>query len=460
MKKQWISLLLALTMLLLCGCNGNTASTGSTGTNPTNTGMASTTTADLESNIYHQKVMEQVYEPPVYDGQPLIPYDPDRQVYISLANQDCDFYPDYGSNGVMFWIITREHYASDDIQVHIDTSVKYEVTVADMTESCQELSHNAFYPNFGLQKYQYMCMQKLDWRELARIAIYAKTAAELARRHAPSSEEYAGYMALQTEYWTLSDSYTNQYQAVNMETMPKFSAYRVSVNFRELSSLNNSEEIVETVEFKIGGSTYTQNIGQWRLHNFTPTEILDAIPTGVGITSMRSVTTALGSPALADGFENLLGLFWINATEDLTVTGVRQFETGDRAVDIIGAKIQLLDKEAMEDKGKQVVLMEYFWDLAQPLDIAAGTLAKIDLYVQDERMKNFDGCFTAYFFLDYTVRDQTDAILSPCRLSRLNDNVWDTYLMAFEGVDMGEYYNVYYASTSDWRWELPEAWRP
>ena len=447
-------MLLALTMLLLCGCGGNTDPTGSTGIN------ATATTADLESNIYHQKVMEQVYEPPAYDGEPLIPYDPDRQVYISLSNQDCDFYSDYGSTGVMFWVITREHYASDDIQVHIDTSVKYEVTVADMTESCQKLSHNAVYPNFGLQKYQYMCMQKPDWRELARIAIYAKTAAELARQYTPSSKEYIGYRELQAENLALSDAYAAQYQAVNMDTMPKFSAYRVSINFRELSALESNEEIVETVEFKIGGTAYTQNIGQWRLHNFTPQEILNAIPTGVGITSMRSVTTALGSPATVDGFENLPGLFWVNATEDLTVTGVRQFETGDRAVDIIGAKIQMLDKEAMEDEGKQVVLMEYFWDPGQLLDIAAGTLAKIDLYVQDERLKNFEGCFTAYFFLDYTVRDQTDSILSPCRLSRLNDNVWDTYLMAFEGVDMGEYYNVYYASTSDWRWELPEDWRP
>lgn len=452
MKKRWLSLLLALTLLLLCGCSGNTDPTGSNSTDP------AATTVDLESNIYHQKVMEQMYDPPVYDGEPPIPYDPDRQVYISLSNQDCDFYADYGSVGVVFWIITREHYNEDDIQVHIETSAKYEVSVADMTESCQVLSHNAFYPTYGLQQNQYICMQQPDWQELARSAIYNGIVADFIRRTAPGSEERAGYTELRHVYRDVWDAYETQYLAVNMDTMPKFSAYRVAIYFRELSKLDSAEEVVNTVEFEIGGTTYTQHIGQWRLHNSTPQEIIDAIPAGVGVTATKMITTGLGTPAMADGIEILPGLFYVETTEDLTLTGIRQFETGDRAVNILGAKVWMLDKKIWKEEGREVVLMEFLWDPNQPLDIAADSLVKIDLYVQDERLKNFDGCFTAFFFLDYAVRNQTDSILNPARLCRLNEHVWDTYLMAFEGIDLGEYYNVYYASTLAWRKELPEGW--
>ena len=69
---------------------------------------------------------------------------------------------------------------------------------------------------------------------------------------------------------------------------------------------------------------------------------------------------------------------------------------------------------------------------------------------------------TTTIFVDYIVvaTGETHTLSMPCLFPR-NNNLWDTYCLAFLGEDVGEYYyylpgdmlNVY------WIREIPEDWR-
>lgn len=448
MKKRLISLCLLLA-LVLCGCGKKPGAI----TDPANqmtTGPQSSGTAEID---YHQEILSHMYEIPEYNATPLIAYDPERQVYISLANQDCDFYPKYVFTGLMFWVITKEQYDKSQITVQLPSQTSYTVHVEDMT-------HNAFevdpeYPSgrhgiYGLTHWQGFTLLGADWRQIGQEALYRKAAARLAESYEPGSAEYEGFQKAATENTSdLWIEYIEKFKKITNEELPKFSCYRVSINFSDLGSY---EETVETADITVGDNTYTVEFGQWRLHTEFPDEIKDAYTEKKGLSGSR-VRIAFTEPVYTDGYASLGNTFVFTVQESLTVLGLHQLDTEVPEIPVIGAKVRILE-EGLD--GQFVTIMDYYWDTEQPLTFEPGTTVAIDLYVKDDRFCQYEFCFTACFFMDYEIRDKQYQYPSPMMLNCIHDNVWDTYLLAFEGVDVGEYYTCYvYPTSYDWVREIP-----
>jgi len=213
--KKLFSLFLALLLLFLCGCTkepivnpteSNVATFGTTGSTPAVTiptaALPETTVSDDTDIDYHQEIMSKMHEIPEYNTEPLIEHDPERQVYISLANQDCDFYPDYFFTGLMFWVITREHYDKSKISVKIPSQTSYTVHVEDMTKRAFELDPKQ--PSgrdgiYGLTQWQGFSLLGANWQQLGQDALYRKIATKLAASYKKGSEEHEGFILAANE---------------------------------------------------------------------------------------------------------------------------------------------------------------------------------------------------------------------------------------------------------------------
>ena len=437
MKKRIISLFL-VSVLLLSGC----AVDPQRDPTETTTGLAS-----LEE--YREKVIAAA-EVITYDAEPLIEYDPDREVYISLANTDCDFYPTFWISKANLVIITKEHYNVEDIQVNIPMKTEYTLDIKDVTDWCAVPAYRSEQSHYGLQLYQYMCMQGFDWQELGKLQAYVDSAQKLQRQNvgiADKGEENKAYAEIaymyQEEINQIFAKYEADYQKLSQEEIPQFGAYRIGIKFVASEERTYFDETVEQVEFVIGGKSHKVEIGQWRFHETCPQTLMDSF-TRIGLEKETLASTGLNHSPYFGSYTFLGDFFAFTAETDLIVTGIRQFDTD---LDVLGAQVTV---------GKQV---SYFWEMDIPIEVKKGEKVEIDLYLRDDRFAKHDVCITSYIIMDYEIRGKAYEMITPCYLLRWDMHCWDSYLMAFEGIDAGPYYACYLDPMNDsWLEELPESW--
>ena len=428
MKKRIISLILA-TVLLLGGCAGDPQQ------DPT---VTTAGTTSLEE--YRQKVIAAA-EVATYDAEPLIEYDPNREVYISLANRNCDYYPNYWFNRENVIIITKEHYDIDEIQVNIPMQTEYTVEIQDRTDWCTVPAYDSEQDRFALHLYQYMCLQGVDWQEIGQLNANVDAALQLEFQSGTDQKARQAYQTLRKEYQAAAEAifqkYESEYYALSREDIPQFGVYYMRIFFPERGDY---EETVETVEFVIGGKSYSVDIGQWRFHKTCPQMLLD----GFNRVGLKQIDIAIGqvptSPYCGD-YAYLPTTFTFEAKEDLTVTGIHYEGT---ALNILGAQVTVSGQAA------------FFWNMDTPIEVEKGDNVQMDLYLRDDYFSEYNVCITGYPVMDYEIRGKAYGMVTPCLLFRW-DTYWDSYLMAFKGIDVGAYY-TYLTDYTYWLEEMPEAW--
>ncbi|MBQ3147525.1 MAG: hypothetical protein IJB91_07340 [Oscillospiraceae bacterium] len=457
MKRRSLCLMLAMVLLLLSGCGS------STNTDPTGGTSAAGT------DIYHQKVMERMAESeftPPYEGKPWIEHDPNRRIYISLGGQDCDFYPNTNMalNQFTFWIISLDKIDPSRIQLDIPMQTAYEVGVTDCTEMTHgTVHHEGVVGNFGLTQQQYFCMANVDFQERERLGLYASICGDLyrefqdkafaenmTREEIEASEEYQFYKEKNNEYNAKNLEPSKQYKALTKEEVPKFYAYWVHITFPGLGSY---EETVEELTVIVEDSRYAMEIGQWRFHTQTPQEILDAREArqiyGVGGgTGFQKRLTSIPSP---EGYDHIT--FYLTGKEDLVITGVDLLEGPNSTANVVAGRVQIYEED---ESGREVVVLEYLWDTKTPLEFKEGQNVRIDLCIQDDRVKEYEVGFTRFSILRCTYRGQPCAYYHE-HLEQRDGHPWEIYLMAFAGVDVGEYYH-YHQPVVGWYKDIPAEW--
>lgn len=419
MKK--ICLLLAI-VLLLSGC----------GKEPTIT-ESPTITDPLEGTIPTDK-LPVVLE---YEGELLIPLDTEREVYISLANQDIDFYPVNDGPFVNFNILTKKHYSESEIKISIPMETSYEVLVEDYSEWYRQVPSDETGEALSLE--QFMFMQDADWRILGQMQMNAKPADDQ-----DPNESLDAILRFEEEM----DKYRTTYSQLQASDIPEVYIYSVDILFTGLYDPQRvlHDEVVEIMDIEIGDEIYTINIGQWRFHTELPEE-LEYKRIGIKPSDSYSIRVMPYSDnAYLNGYALFANVFSFTADKDITITGIRQYGA---EVDLLGARISTSGNS-----------MDYYWDMEQPIYVSAGEEVSIDVFVYDNRLKQYELNMLTYLMLDYEIGSQTCAMRSACCFTRMND-VWDTYFLAFEGYDIGEYYTCFYNPEWHGWWldTLPDDWR-
>lgn len=458
MKK--LCLMLALLMILLCGCDGAVAPAGSTPTETEGTVAANTEgTENTESTEKPTTETTGTQEPigkreipkledvtnqiPAYTGEQKVPYDPDWTAYFSAANIEMDLYKECPFHGFSVTIITKDYYNTESIQVNVPAKTAYEIAVTNAAPP-DDLGPDVSWdgpPKF--KDYHYLSLQGIDWQEYAQIRedFYAINSiiddyfVELVQTN--RLDEYTAY---KQKYLNLRDNYKAQYEALGDVSAP-FYVYSVEIRF---NGIGTYDETIETVEFVLGNERYTVDIGQVRLHTECP-EVLKEGRSSENV--VYALNTFVGSQ-FNGGYYALRNddAFEFVAEKDMTVTGIRQLGV---EVGLLGAQVSI--------SGSTVA--DYFWDLQRPLEIQKGDKVSISLYIKDDKFSQYEMTITTYIILDYEINGKAFTKCMPCKFRRYNNYGWDVYLMLEKNYDIGQYYACFYGTKHDyWLSELPEEW--
>ena len=370
--KRMLCLILSA-IFLLSGCAADPQ--------PTETAPASTagsTVGMTETVDYMQNVLDLAQIPEDPEPQPLLlDYDPDRTIYIELANNNSDFYPwREGGNSVGFQIYSRSPLDVTDIQFQIPCQTEYEVLVRDTSRSFAPDAGNL---SVGIYN-NVPCLLQLgtDFGELMRYSMICGAAGKLRRENMVGSDKEAteAYRKIEEEYQA---KYNNLLLQLNSQPADAFPnkpvyAYAVDITFSKFSSnYKMYDETVETIDVTIQGEKYTVDVGQWRFNSKLPDDLTEAMETFLenrdpGTSHSKHVTR---TNPYNGGYAYAANAFDFTAEQDMTLLGVEQVFVGDMQIEVLGARVTI--------KG-----VEFFWDFERPLDVTKGTEIKMDLYFHDE----------------------------------------------------------------------------
>ena len=456
-RQKWLALLLALVLTLgtLAGCADDPEQGSAPSTETTMEGTGTEPGPPTEPTLL-QTV-------PEYTGTPLIQPDPDREVYISMADhQDCDFYPDTVISGAYLYIVSKKMYNESEIGISIDMQTPYKVTVWSQTDECHQKMADDTAGDFFCN-YHYLSMQGADWQELGQLALDDRNSS-IAReqylaqeQHSTLDPEFQALQEISQRYQETMEGYQRQFEAVPLEEIPSFYIYHVSIDFEGLigaygATKETYDETVEELELRLGDQRIPVRFGQWRFHAQAPEELTASSP---GIQNlMIGLLNTRENPYHA-GFFRVNSALEFRAAKDITITGVR---TLGADIPMVGALVRMgeqVDKDTISFSG----VNDFYWDLKMPIDVPAGPVVSVDLYLRDERFAQYETCSTLYVVMEYEMEGRACTMTVPCYLRRIN-RIWDTYLMAFEGIDLGEYYTCFYnPQYADYVWRMPEEWK-
>jgi len=446
MKKRMISLFLA-TVLLLCGCAADPQPTETT---PASTeGSTAGTTQPVD---YMQNVLDLAQIPEDPEPQPLlIDYDPDRKIYIQLANNNSDFFPHReGGNYTQFQLYSREPLTEEDIQFQIPCQTEYEILIQDGSRSFTPEANwsHGVYVNLA-----YLLHLGTDFGELQRYSMISSAAGQLSResRNNADIEDADAYKKIDEEYTAKHDSLLGQLNSLKVENFPDrpVYAYVITITFSKYeSNYKIYDETVETIDIIIKGEKHTVDVGQWRFHSQLPDDLTEAMETFLENRESgksHSRTTRQISP-YDGGYAYCDSAYAFTAEEDMTLLGVEQVFGGEDPINILGARVTV--------KGT-----EYFWDLERPLEISKGDAVKIDLYFRDELFENIYSFAHTTFRLDCQIRQNVIPKLTFINMRVSTIGAYGSYLMAFEGVDLSNYFYWNYSYDDEDFAAMPEEWR-
>lgn len=435
---------LILSAVLSCGCvnNGSNVASEITETSP-----ASSEAAPDSFDEQLEKLRS--LELPDYTGRSIETKMFDEGMYLTLINQDSDFYPDSVFAARMFYLITREPVPLSQISVELPMKNEYSVTVYDDTEEWRSLP-------FGLTYENYLCLKGTDWHNLGNLFIRAKEAEKLqSSYYGTDDQEYWKANAVSQESYNEYNKHYDEYRALSVEELPEFHVYAITVMIPQMGNSSGlADETVSEMNISISGREYDVHFGEWRFHSKYPGELKLNKP---GVKQNALAVMSVSSGVCAEGFINVDPAFDFSAMKGITLTGVRSFGASPK---LIGAHVIVTQDEDIVGEGDaEIQSADYYWDLAMPLDIPTGANVKVSIIMQDDRFDEYEFDVTMFLILDYELEERPCTLIMPCDLKAYHSCA-ERAIMAIAGVDLTDYYAYYYVPAyCAFIDEMPESWK-
>ena len=443
MKKQK-SLSIMLATLVLCLLVGGCAVPLLEETDTTATQASGTLTDESLVSLSGAKFFPAEYTPEVI----LPEYDPQREVYFDCHGWDYDFYPNGSHSYVRFAILTKNEFSSEEIQVSLPLESGYTVQITQevLFHRPEWLAYDQ-YVYGGMPFHVYQVYQETDWAELASLWLAAEEARLTIETKWPdgyvSNNPPAEAIPLEqviAAYSTAMNASRETYYAMTEEDFPDYHCYIVVINF-DLHNL--VEESCHTATITIGDTTYTEEIGEIRIH-----------------------TAYKPANDRSRGIEKYLYGAAFNQHDPwgggLACGGGHHFETLDD-VTLLGFRIEGMDAQVV---GAQVSVSRngydslsvlddtyhsFKWNLATPLEITDGCGVQLDLVVSSPEWTKFEYGGFADIYLDYEVRGQQYSYCLSADMTR-DRAPWETAAIVFDNLDIASYYTDYYIPCGEtWR---------
>ena len=410
--------------------------------------VGTTATSDAPKITVPPHVRDRREETPIE----IVPGYFDGEIYISLANESCDYYQDSPGfrPGLSFRILSAREIGTGNIQVALPMQTPHTVEILDQTAEYHTLQDWSSEEAGSFAFWHYLLLQKPDWDYLAQVkedeAALAKW--RLEHRVGEGSREMTDPEEIALDSRVAAGAlyiqqYNDGFEQFSAEEIPAFYVYLVLITPTEPFA----EETVGQIEITVGKKTIPLSFGAWRFHRDTPPEIATSDSFGVrldsqGVMGLDGTFCDCGFAMVRDAFCFTVG------KEDITVTDI----AADREeYTLMGARIRLLTQD-------QQTASDYYWDLKSPLDLDAGQSVAVDLVLRSDRFLEYEFNGTMYPSLEYEIGERPHRLVSPCYLKRSND-ILETYFAMFEGVELSEVYRYNTYANACIYAELPDDWK-
>jgi len=420
---------------LLAGCQTEPSNTQPSGGDvPTGNTQPTGTTAPQETEPVDIRPL-----PPENPGNNLIDYDPDRQIYIASENVYIDYY--VGVSGFVsfgFDIYSRQKLDPEEIKVTVPADLPFQVmTNQHSVERKPYVDGEVDYVgDFGcLPYYLYLAYRGETFEEGEAAAPYDLEGGIYEVMNTEGELVYAGdvlagkYELKEGE--EIEQSYRN-FASLKEEDLPEFYVYGVTIVLFNINDLQETA-VLDKLDLTIGGETYEAKLGCVRL---LPQEAFPADAKIVGGNSRGSGSGGLYSDGIFIQFDVLT---IDEATEDITVTGLRMAEEASRILDIT----------VILTSGGQY--MEMKWDGVSPIYLYKGDSISIDAVVKNKHAAKFVGSVWSHAIVEYTNSANEQLCSVATQAVRAVRPPYEYYAIIFDGLDMEPYYrNYYYPCAYQW----------
>lgn len=428
MKKR-LAFLISMMMALAClaGCAGT----------------ADTPSPDGEQspNVEQSPDTGEVQPLPIPENtcDPLIEYDPEREIYFTCHNQYYTIYrADSANQDFSFLIFSKEPLDLSTLELDIPIESDYIVSWGEVelqgldTEYSEEYallkgsSHN-YYPY-----YLYAYQRGMDFKQAVELyeayrALYEEIYED---GRIPTDEELAAVDAASAAYREYRAQFLEDYLAVTEEQLPQFYVYGVTAIFFNPENLLTLEEQlaapVETftsIDITIEGVTYHEEVGEITLDRSLSQESLEdgsqfksVNDSGFGGSSSAFVYT--------DGLEDCW-VFQFTAEKAMTITGLT---LQDAPVTAQTFSVQY------EDLG---ITSE--WNGTDPLYINAGESVSLHVVMQSSLFNCVDYRTCVWGILTYETAD--GKFFDYAEETVASDwNLYEEYYILYEGMYASRYW--------------------
>ncbi len=446
---------LLLSLLLLCGCG----TPGGSGEN-----IASTDDATLMENTdpttepssptdpiasEPQQPEARFYPADLTSNVALPEYDPDRAVYFTCHGWDYEFYPNGSHCYILFNVLSKTKYDLEDIQVTLPLGSAYTATVYHGAPQFHmpEWRADTFLVPGGMPYHVYLTYQRMNWAELADLWLAAEEAKLEIEAGWPDgyimNEPPAEVIPLEQTieaYKSALNAKRETYYALTEEELSDYYCYVVNVTF-DLDNL--VEESCNTMDITIDGMTYTEDIGQIRIHaDYKP-----SAGTSRGIEKYLYTAAFTQHNPWGGGLAQGAGHIF-EAMDDLTLLG---FHIEGMDAEVVGAQVTI-SQNGYEGLSEYDDAYHWFkWDLKTPLEIADGCGVQLSLVISSPEWTKFEHGGFADIYLDYEVRGEQYSYRLPADMTR-DRAAWETAAIVFDNLDIASYYTDYYIPCGEtWR---------
>lgn len=374
---------------------------------------------------------------------------------FTCQNYDYDVYPEVVGEGMVFFILSRDHVEPEEISVSIPVDWHYEALVSELEcprrlteyameerENGDEIPYVLDSSNADFYAFLYQTYRGMDWQALGSQAEVLNDLRSQAEAAAPEDGEELNqvYENALMDYEKASTAYIRDYMKLEKDSLPKFYLYEVQITF---SAQGHEDTSFESIEIHMGKETFPVEIGEIRLcGGALPNSYSDDLALLPYLGGPHGLPTVPYCPGIT-GFQTEA----FRIQEDLTLTGFSPAAGTDSTAEIVDITVRLSEDEWFND-----MPMELKWDGKAPITVPKGKYMTMDLVVKDDRMSQPDYGGILYATLEYTHGGESYTHSFGCNLTRMCQEPWVLYVQELDGIDLQAYYQ-YYHETMDTRWK-------
>lgn len=383
-----------------------------------------------------------VVVPPTSPKNPVdtvIPFDPDRDIYLLCSDMNLTIYKPVSSmRSISLYIFSKGELDVNTISLELSAQSDYVISVGEIALDGIVNGSTAQRTQFSYELYQ--CYMGKDFAKLWELenAYWACYDAYFNKREITSEEFHAAEEA----YVSYRDAERESYLQLTKADLPNFRVYYASASF---IGENFVEEVITEGQLRIDDQIHNVTFGEIRLTKERPEYPAELDWYNGGGFAYDGILGSGNSPLpYNDGIHRIEVYFSFTTDHYMLLT--------DFKLDNPNHKLEAVWIEMVSPGGFSY---SGLWDMSEPFELMPGDRVMIHIAYRDKTLHSLSYATKVWGYLIYEWDEGTSCKLSECDVrTAAASNFYEMYALIFEGLDLESYYrDYYYPKYESWRYD-------